>query len=120
MITDILNHRVLPFAILRLNSLRDVAASNNPLFARVPTVVWTQTALAYSMATATIPCLMAFMIKMQTNFGVMNPDAVIEQSRQDSKSRSGVQYELRSIQPSQKSQNANEVRTRLPRHSRPH
>ena len=91
-------------------SLRDVHNSENPLFARVPTVAWTQTALAYSLATATIPCLMAFMIKMQTGFGAINPNAVLEQSRQDSHSHSGAPFELRSVKRSQKSQNADEVR----------
>lgn len=110
--------RMVPFAILRLTSLRDVRASENPLFARVPTVAWTQTALAYSMATATIPCLMAFMIKLNTGFGAMNPETVIEQTHQDSRSRSGAHIELRSVQPSQKSQNGPDVRDSTPRDSR--
>lgn len=105
---------VVVFAILRVVSLKDVEASENPLFDRIPTVTWTQTALAYSIATATIPSLVGFILALNSGFGTFSADLVREQTMQDSRSKSvsGDRMELRSMNRSQKSRQMSDVRVR--------
>ena len=57
-------------------------------------VAWTQAELAYSLATATLPCMMPFMMKFNTGMGTMAPETIIKQSQQDSLQYVGGSYEL--------------------------
>ena len=93
-------NRVVILAAYRLLSLRSLRASSNLSFDRMPLVAWTQVELAYSLITATIPCLMVFMGMLNTACGTLSPETVIARSQQESQKITGGSYELQTYQRS--------------------
>ncbi|KAK6390253.1 hypothetical protein LTR81_026934 [Elasticomyces elasticus] len=87
------------FVAYRLLSLSDFRSTSNPLFDRVQVVVWTQVELGFSLITASIPCLLALMGKLNSVWAAMNPESVIEQSQLRSQKVTGGSYELGPYQP---------------------
>jgi len=65
-------------------------------------VVWTQTELAYSLAAATIPILMPFLMGLNTGLGAFDRDNMMIQTQQDSSRdmRSRSEYGLHSMKRS--------------------
>ncbi|KAK4900708.1 hypothetical protein LTR49_027425 [Elasticomyces elasticus] len=87
------------FVAYRLLSLSDFRSTSNPLFDRVQVVVWTQVELGFGLITASIPCLLALMGKLNSVWAAMNPESVIEQSQLRSQKVTGGSYELGPYQP---------------------
>ncbi|KAK0258167.1 hypothetical protein LTR91_020306 [Friedmanniomyces endolithicus] len=88
---------IVVFVAYRLASLRDLHTSSNPPFAQVEIIAWTQAELAFSLITATLPCLLAFMGQLNSGWGTMNSQAVIAQSQNHSQKTGGGGYEMRSF-----------------------
>ena len=76
---------IIIIAIYRLLSLRDFRSSPDPFLDRVLPIAWTQGEQAYSFATAIIPSLMPFLMKLNTGLGALSrEDFVKETTRQES------------------------------------
>ncbi|KAK1061461.1 hypothetical protein LTR74_011089 [Friedmanniomyces endolithicus] len=88
---------VVVFVAYRLLSLGNLRTSSNPPFDQVEIIAWTQAELAFSLITATLPCLLAFMGQLNSGWGTMNSQAVIAQSQNQSQKTGGGTYELRSF-----------------------
>jgi len=58
--------------------------SSNPTLDGVTVAIWTQTELAYSLAMATMPCLLPVLMKLNTGIGAILPDTVIRHTQSDS------------------------------------
>lgn len=89
--------RVVIFVAYRLVKLRDFRTSSKPSFTRIEIIAWTQAELAFSLITATLPCLLAFMGKLNSAWGTINPQTVIVQSQAHSQKITGGSYELGSL-----------------------
>ncbi|KAK5674780.1 hypothetical protein LTS10_012516 [Elasticomyces elasticus] len=98
---------VVIFAVYRIRSLRSFSTSSNPSLDRIQVVTWTQIELAYSLVTATIPCLMALMGKLNTGWGTLTPQTVIAQSQLDSQKVTAGTYELHSFKRGDKARSQN-------------
>lgn len=59
-----------------LTTAHRVHESSDPFFRSVLIVCWTQAELTYSLATATLPCLMPIMSKFDTNLGALDHQTV--------------------------------------------
>ncbi|KAK0781638.1 hypothetical protein LTR75_014648 [Friedmanniomyces endolithicus] len=105
---------VIIFAAFRLHQLSNFRTSTNPLFDRVLIVVWTQTELAYSLAAATIPILMPFLMGLNTGLGAFDRDNMMIQTQQDSSRdmRSRSEYGLHSMKRSHVSRHS-QVETQI-------
>ncbi|KAK0281832.1 hypothetical protein LTR54_000506 [Friedmanniomyces endolithicus] len=88
---------VVVFVAYRLLSLENLRTSSNPPFDQVEIVAWTQAELAFSLITATLSCLLAFMGQLNSGWGTMNSQAVMAQSQNQSQKTGGGSYELRSF-----------------------
>ncbi|KAK0265704.1 hypothetical protein LTR91_016409 [Friedmanniomyces endolithicus] len=88
---------VVVFVAYRLLSLGNLRNSSNPPFDQVEIIAWTQAELAFSLITATLPCLLAFMGQLNSGWGTMNSQAVMAQSQNQSQETGGGSYELRSF-----------------------
>ncbi|TKA63261.1 hypothetical protein B0A55_09620 [Friedmanniomyces simplex] len=91
---------VIIFAAFRLHELSNFRTSTSPLFDGVLIVVWTQTELAYSLAAATIPILMPFLIGLNTGLGAFDRDNMIIQTQQDSSLNQRSGYGMHSMKRS--------------------
>ena len=88
---------IIIIAIYRLLSLRDFRSSTDPFLDRVLPIAWTQGEQAYSFATAIIPSLMPFLMKLNTGLGALSrEDFVKETTRQESSGN----FALQSLKPS--------------------
>ena len=91
--------RIVIVAIYRLLSLRDLRSSSDPFFDRVLPIAWTQGEQAYSFATAAIPSLMPFLMKLNTGLGALSREGfVMETTRHESSGN----FALQSLKPSQR------------------
>jgi hypothetical protein len=92
-------HRIIIIAIYRLLSLRDFRSSTDPFLDRILPIAWTQGEQAYSFATAIIPSLMPFLMKLNTGLGALSrEDFVKETTRQESSGN----YTMQSLKSSQR------------------
>ena len=88
---------IIIIVIYRLLSLRDFRSSTDPFLDRVLPIAWTQGEQAYSFATAIIPSLMPFLMKLNTGLGALSrEDFVKETTRQESSGN----FALQSLKPS--------------------
>jgi len=76
--------RVIVFAAYRLLALSSLPTAQDVNLDAVDTLMWTQIELSWSLVMATIPCLMPFMMKLNTNLGAFSPDTILAQTQQDS------------------------------------
>lgn len=100
---------VIVLTILRLLALRNMLSTSDPPLARVVVVYWTQTELAYSLVTATLPCLLPVLMQLNTGMGALGADTVIKQTQKDSQNYTGGSYILQSAKRSDHSNSGNEV-----------
>lgn len=92
-------HRIIVIALYRLLSLRDLRLSTDPFLNRILPIAWTQGEQAYSFATAIIPSLMPFLMKLNTGLGALSrEDFVKETTRQESSGN----YTMQTLKPSQR------------------
>ena len=83
---------IIIIAIYRLLSLRDFRSSPDPFLDRVLPIAWTRGEQAYSFATAIIPSLMPFLMKLNTGRGAISrEDFVKETTRQESSGNFALQ-----------------------------
>lgn len=93
------NPRIIIIAVYRLLSLRDFRSSTDPLLDRILPTAWTQGEQAYGFATAVIPSLMPFLMRLNTGLGALSSDDFVkETTRQESSGN----YALQSLKPSQR------------------
>ncbi|KAK5709918.1 hypothetical protein LTR17_019366 [Elasticomyces elasticus] len=97
---------VIIFAAMRLRQLSMFRNSTDPLFDSVPVIVWTQTELAYSLAAATIPILMPFLIGLNTGMGMYIGENTIMRTQNDSSMNKGSGYGMHSIKRTHASRNS--------------
>jgi len=91
--------RIIIIAVYRLLSLRDLRSSSDPFFDRVLPIAWTQGEQAYGFATAVIPSLMPFLMKLNTGLGALSrEDFVMETTRHESSGN----FALQSLKPSRR------------------
>lgn len=90
---------IIIIALYRLFSLRDFRSSKDPFLDRILPIAWTQGEQAYSFATAIIPSLMPFLMKLNTGLVALSrEDFVKETTRQESSGN----YALQSLKLSQR------------------
>ncbi|KAK4561149.1 hypothetical protein LTR86_005104 [Recurvomyces mirabilis] len=87
---------VIVFAAYRLSALSSLVNSQDRNLDRVDAVIWTQIELSWSLVMATIPCLMPFMMKLNTNLGAFSPDTILAQTQQDSQQYANGSYAMQS------------------------
>ena len=102
--------RLIAFAILRTLALQHYLYSTDLPFQRIPVTYWTALELTYSLVTATVPCLIPFMMKLDTSLGALGPDTVLEQSQYDFNSHGGSSSHLRSTKRQYKTRSQDHTR----------
>lgn len=73
---QVLPARVVALTVIRLTKIHELSSSPDPLFSYVSVLSWTQAEMAYSLATATIPCVIPIMMKLDTHVGAFDARTV--------------------------------------------